>query len=149
MGDRITFSGISTGIDFQSIVDATMLAEQRRIDLVLANQAEETAKLTSIQGFNGLLLGLLSSSKALSVQENFRTQIVTSSHELLVSASVTGNAALGTHTLTINRLAQAQQLASQGFNDTDTIKAVFMRGLKQFLSNKKLSLSLLVYRSIF
>lgn len=120
MGDRITFSGISTGIDFQSIVDATMLAEQRRIDLVLANQAEETAKLTSIQGFNGLLLGLLSSSKALSVQENFRTQIVTSSHELLASASVTGNAALGTHTLTINRLAQAQQLASQGFNDTDT-----------------------------
>ncbi len=119
MGARITFTGISSGIDFQSIVDATILVEQRRIDLVIASQAEETAELTSIQGFNGLLLGLLTSSKALSDQEDFQTQIVTSSHESLVSASVAGNAALGTHTLTINRLAQAQQLATQGFNDTD------------------------------
>jgi flagellar hook-associated protein 2 len=119
MGDRITFAGISTGIDFQSIVDATILAEQRRIDLVISAQAEETSKLTNIQGFNGLLLGLLTSSKALTGQDDFQTQAVTSSHESLVSASVAGNAALGTHTLTINRLAQAQQLATQGFKDTN------------------------------
>ena len=32
MGDRISFTGLSTGIDFQSIVDATILARQRRIE---------------------------------------------------------------------------------------------------------------------
>jgi len=64
MGDRITFSGLSTGIDFQAIVDVTILAEQRRIDLVIASQVEETARLTAVQSFNGLLLGLLTSTNS-------------------------------------------------------------------------------------
>jgi flagellar hook-associated protein 2 len=119
MGDRITFTGLSTGIDFQSIIDATMLTEQRRIDLVMESQAEEAAKLMAIQSFNGLLLGLLTSSNSLSDQNDFQLQAVTSSHESLLSASVAGNAALGTHSLVINRLAQAHQVASQGFADTD------------------------------
>jgi flagellar hook-associated protein 2 len=118
MGDRITFTGLSTGIDFQSIIDITILAEQRRIDLVLESQAEEAEKLTAVQSFNGLLLGLLTSSNALSDQNDFQLQKVTSSHESLLSASVAGNAALGTHSLVINRLAQAHQVASQGFADT-------------------------------
>ncbi|NQU06968.1 MAG: flagellar filament capping protein FliD, partial [Candidatus Abyssubacteria bacterium] len=111
---------ISTGIDFQAIVDATVLAEQRRIDLVVAKQAGETAKLTAIQGFNGLLLGLLTSAHALSGQDDFQVQTVTSSLESLVTASITGNAALGTHSLRISQLAQAHQLASQGFANIDT-----------------------------
>ena len=119
MGDRITFTGLSTGIDFQSIIDITILAEQRRIDLVLESQAEEAAKLTAIQSFNGLLLGLLTSSNSLSDQNDFQLQSVTSSHESLLSASIAGNAALGTHSLVINRLAQAHQVASQGFANTD------------------------------
>ena len=120
MSGTITFAGISTGIDFQAIVDATVLAEQRRIDLVVAKQAEETAKLTAIQGFNGLLLGLLTSAHALSGQDDFQVQTVTSSLESLVTASITGNAALGTHSLKVNQLAQAHQLASQGFANIDT-----------------------------
>ena len=116
----ITFSGISTGIDFQAIVDTMILAEQTRIDLVRAKQAEETAKLTAIQSFNGLLLGLRTSANTLSRQQNFRVQTVTSSQESLLAASVTGNAAPGTHFITVNQLAQVHQVASQGFADTDT-----------------------------
>jgi flagellar hook-associated protein 2 len=119
MGERITFTGLSSGIDFQAIVDATILAEQRRINLVLVTRAEETAKLAAVQSFNGLLLGLLTSVSSLSRQNDFLSQSATSSHESLVSAQVAGNAALGTHALTINALAQAHQLASQGFADTD------------------------------
>jgi flagellar hook-associated protein 2 len=120
MGDRITFSGLATGIDFQAIVDTIVQAEQRRIDLVSAKKADETAKLTATQSFNGLLLGLRASATSLSKQKNFQTQAVTSSHESLLSASVTGNAAPGTHFIKVNQLAQAHQLASQGFADTDT-----------------------------
>ncbi|RJP20928.1 MAG: hypothetical protein C4520_10660 [Candidatus Abyssobacteria bacterium SURF_5] len=120
MGERITFSGLSTGIDFQSIVDVMILAERRRIDLVMLNKAEEQAKLTAIQGFNTLLLGLRTSATSLSKQSSFQTLSATSTQENLILASVTGNAAPGTHILTVNRLAQAHQLASQGFADTDT-----------------------------
>ncbi|GAB4345126.1 MAG: hypothetical protein Kow0099_25140 [Candidatus Abyssubacteria bacterium] len=120
MGDRIIFSGLSTGIDFQSIVDTIVLAEQRRIDLVVANQAEEQAKLTAVQSFNGLLLGLLGSATTLSRQQNFQNQTAASSHDSLLTASVSGNAAPGTHYITVNKLAQTHQLASQGFADTDT-----------------------------
>lgn len=120
MGDRITFSGLATGIDFQSIVDTMIQAEQRRIDLVTDTKTDETAKLTAIQSFNTLLLGLRTSAIGLSKQTSFQTMSATSTDEFLVSASVTGNAAPGTHTLTVNRLAQAHQLASQGFADTDT-----------------------------
>lgn len=120
MGDRITFSGLSTGIDFQAIVDVTIQAERRRIDLVTANQAEETAKLTAIRSFNGLLLGLLTSVNALSRQDSFQTQTATSSHESILSPLVTGNTAPGTHFIIVDQLAQAQQLASQGFADIDT-----------------------------
>ncbi len=119
MGD-IYFSGIYSGIDWQSIIDTIVAAEQRRIDLVSTKKTDETAKLTAIQSFNGLLLGLKASATTLSKQKNFQTQTVTSSHESLLSASVTGNAAPGTHFIRVNQLAQAHQLASQGFADTDT-----------------------------
>jgi len=121
MGDRITFSGITTGIDFQAIIDVYVDAEQRQIDLVTANQAEETAKLTTIRSFNGLLLGLLTSVNSLSRQDSFQTQTATSSHESILSPLVTGNTAPGTHFVIVDQLAQAQQLASQGFADTDTM----------------------------
>jgi flagellar hook-associated protein 2 len=120
MSSAITFSGISTGIDFQAIVDAVVEVEQRRIDLVETNKAEEQAKLALVQSFNGLLLGLLSSVNPLARSNNFQTQVASSNNESLVSASVTGNAAPGTHYITINRLAQEHRLASQGFADTDT-----------------------------
>ncbi len=118
MGD-ITFTGISTGIDWQSIIDSIVSVEQRRIDLVTATKTEETAKLTTIQSFNGLLLALRTSATSLSRQDSFQTLAVTSSNESLLSASVTGNAAPGTHFIRVNQLAQAHQLASQGFADTD------------------------------
>ena len=120
MSGTITFAGISSGIDFPSIVDALVVAEQARINLVIAEQADEAAKLTAIQSFNGLLLGLLTSASALSNQDDFNVQTATSSHESLLTASVAGNAALGTHSLTINGLAQTHQIASQGFANTDT-----------------------------
>ncbi len=120
MGDRITFSGLATGIDFQAIVDVTIQAERRQINLVTANQAEQTAKLTAIRSFNGLLLGLLTSVNALSRQDSFQNQTATSSHESILSPLVTGNTAPGTHFIIVDQLAQAQQLASQGFADTDT-----------------------------
>ncbi|RJP72593.1 MAG: hypothetical protein C4532_05870 [Candidatus Abyssobacteria bacterium SURF_17] len=120
MAASITFSGIYTGIDFQAIVDTLISVEQRRIDLVTAKQAEETAKLTTIQSLSGLLLSLRTSASTLSKQSSFQTRSASTSHESILSASVTGNAAPGTHYITVNQLAQAHQVASQGFANTDT-----------------------------
>lgn len=120
MGGRFSFSGLGTGIDFQSIVNSVIAFESRRIDLIRARQAEQTTRLTAIQSFNALLVGLRNQASALGDPGDFDVRSATSSNSTAVEATLTGNAAVGTQSIVVNALAQSAQVASQGIASLDT-----------------------------
>ncbi len=120
MGGRFSFSGLSTGIDFQSLVNSVVAFESRRIDLIRTRQAQQAVRLAALQSFNALLVNLQSQAGTLADPGDFDVRAATSSNSAAVTATLTGNAALGTQSIVVNALAQAAQVASQGIAALDT-----------------------------
>ena len=121
MGGRISFSGLASGIDFQSIVDTLVTFESRRIDLVRLQQVETTSRLTAIQSLEAFLVSLQTQAGLLADPDDFNVQQAVSSNPTAVTASLTGTASIATQSITVNALAQAAQVASQGMAGIDTI----------------------------
>lgn len=121
MGGRISFSGLSSGIDFQSIIDTVINFESRRIDLVRNNQSEATAQLAAIQSIEAFLVNLSTQAGVLADPGDFDVRQATSSNPTVVSATLTGNAPMTTQSIVVNALAQAAQVASQGMATVDTV----------------------------
>lgn len=119
MGSRVSFAGLGSGIDFGSIVDAVIAQETQRLDLVRAREAQETTRLAQIRSFNTLLLQLRTQAGALADPGDFDVLQAVSSNPTAVAAELTGDAAFTTQSITVNALAQAAQVASQGIGAVD------------------------------
>lgn len=103
----ISFSGVSSGIDTQSIIDALTNLESRPINAAKA----KVTKLTSLQGqitqLSTRLKALRDKAASLSTVAQGLSLSVTSSDTSKVTASASASAATGPHTLEISQLAQA------------------------------------------
>jgi flagellar hook-associated protein 2 len=100
----------------------TKLTELARapIDRLQAKQAALESKLTAWQTANTRLLALKTEAGCLSAASAFRAYAVTSSDEQAVSATASASALAGIYTFTVQQLAAAHQMASQGYADYDT-----------------------------
>ena len=117
----VNIDGLVTGLDTESIVAGLLDVQQRQISLLESRQAEISLQQTAFKAVEASIVGLQSSLGRLSqVQNNVfdsRTATVGDEDALIVTAG--SKAALGTYQLTINSLAQAHQVASNGFSDAD------------------------------
>ncbi len=118
----VSFSGLGSGIDTERIIEGLTRFHARRIeslqqqkDVVVRRQtvfAELQAQLMNLQGKVGRL--------ARSINGAFDSMQVTSSHPDLLGVTASSLASPGTFTVRVNSLAQAHQLASEGFADPGT-----------------------------
>ena len=117
-----TIDGLASGIDTTSIVEGLLQIHQQQIDRLNTRISEVTEKQTAFKTVEATVLGLRGSLSALSrVRDNvFDARTVTSSHESLVKAAATSGAPAGVHVLTVNSLARAHQISSQGFADQES-----------------------------
>lgn len=117
----VNIDGLVTGLDTESIVAGLLDVQQRQISLLESRQAEISLQQTAFKAVEASIVGLQSSLGRLSqVQNNVfdrRTAQVGDESALIVTAG--SKAALGTYQVTINSLAQAHQVASNGFSDAD------------------------------
>jgi len=111
--------GIISGLDMDSIL--TQLTELARapIDRLEAKQAALETKLTAWQTANTRLLALKTQASSLAAASAFRAYSVTSSDEGAVSATASASALGGIYAFTVQQLAAAHQMASQGYADYD------------------------------
>jgi flagellar hook-associated protein 2 len=122
-------SGLSSGIDWQSIISQLKSVEHQSIDLVTAKQNVYQKQLTEWQSFNTTLLSLKTSAGALSSPDNFAvyTASMTSDNgdvdaKGLLSVSASSTASPGSYSIQINNLATAQKLSSSTFSSfSDTL----------------------------
>ena len=116
-----TISGLATGIDTDAIVEELLKIRKTRIDVLSAQKKEVTSQQSAFKLIEADIISLRSQAGTLSRSLNnvFDTRKVTSSDEDVVAATATSRAAAGVYQVKVTSLAQAHQVASQGFASED------------------------------
>lgn len=115
-----SISGIISGMDTDTIISKLVAFAQKPIALLQDQQAAAMAKLTAWQGINTRLLALKIKSYALSTPASFQSKTATVSDDTALLATTSSDAAAGSYTITVNRLAEAQKQQSQGYLDINS-----------------------------
>ena len=148
---RVTFSGLSSGIDFEAIADAIIAAKQIPADRIALEISENATKIAEYKTFRDLLTQLKETLSTLhgavsvgNTQDIFEAKAAFASTSRsdgtaptaaanLVGMALTNDAALGSHTLEVLNIAKAHKVSSDvvasettalGFAGTFTINAV-------------------------
>lgn len=102
----IYFTGLGSEIDFDSIITATVnAAGYRKTQLTSWKESWET-KIEALQELNTALLDLRTALKGLDSSAEFLTKTVSSSDSSAASATASGDAETGAHTVVVGQLAQ-------------------------------------------
>lgn len=102
----IHFSGLGNGVDFSSIIDATITAQSYQVKRYTAWRSEWETKQTALNELNTKLLSLQTTLEDLSTPDKFMVKNASSSDSDLATATAKSAATEGSHTLIINQLAK-------------------------------------------
>lgn len=108
----ITFSGIGSGVDTDSIVTRLMQVEAIPITRLQQRQTEITNRQSLYAGFRTRLRSLSTAAGALSGSSAFNPIKAASSDSAVATVSTSSGAAVGTYRLEVSRLAQAHKVSS-------------------------------------
>ncbi len=127
-------TGIGSGIDVGSLVDQLVAAEGAPKSLRMnTREAELTAKLSSMGAIKSALSSFKSSFLNLTLGSTYSALKTTSSDTDVFTATATSSAALGTNTIDVLSIAQAQVLTSDAtYAAADTGSAVVGTGTLTF-----------------
>ena len=118
----LSFSGLASGIDTNSIITGMLALQQAQITTLQNKVQSVTSQQTAFDGVETDLTALQTAAEALgqSVNGAFDGRTATASDPTAVSAAAGSTATPGVYSFTINQLAQAQQVASQGFSNSSS-----------------------------
>lgn len=121
-----SISGLSSGIDWQGMIDQLREVEYNRVKLIEQEKATHQSKLEAWQGINTKLLSLKTAADELNARSDFNlfTTSLTSSSDTdasdLLSASAGEDASPGTYDIVVNSVASAQKLSSGSYSSATT-----------------------------
>jgi len=116
----MSVDGLVSGIDTSSYIDAVMELARQPAAMLEAKQAKLQSQMVAFQTLNASLLALKQQAYAMALPTSLSQRTLTSSNIDLLTATASSSAARGTYTLRVNAVAQAHQIASQGFADFDS-----------------------------
>lgn len=108
----INFSGLSSGLDSNSIIDATLTAERAPEQFWKNSITQLTQKQTAYNLVSAQLLNLQATATNIDGLRSFDIVTATSSSSDVASVTAQTGAQTGSHDITVNNLAKAQKLAS-------------------------------------
>jgi len=115
-----TVSGLVSGLDTASIIQQLMSIERRPITLLENQMAEAELQKNAFGTINTSLLALKTAADELSRETTWLEKSASVSDESVLAATVTSATPEGTYKFTVNQLATATQLATNGYADGDT-----------------------------
>ncbi len=115
-----TIDGIVSGFDTTSIIESLLGFQQTQLDTFNSRKAEITTQQSAFKGIEAQLLTMQNTLGRLNRSSNsvFDVQQAVSSDIEVMTAAASSNAANGTYSMTVNQLATAHQIGSQGFDST-------------------------------
>jgi flagellar hook-associated protein 2 len=113
----LTISGLASGIDTNAIIQQLVAVQQQQVTNLQNQQSGITAKETTIKQIEADLLDLQTQTNSLAASTNgiFDARSVTSSDQTIVTGAASSDATPGIYSFKVDSLAQAQEIASQGF----------------------------------
>lgn len=114
--------GLASSLPTDDIIRELMAVERRPIDRLNTRKAEIAARQAAVQEMNTRLQALRDKAAALSTGNLFGGMKASSSETSVLTASGGAGAAGGVYQVTVTQLAQAHQVKSQGFADTDSTR---------------------------
>jgi len=112
-----SITGISSGLDTQSLVEAIIQSERRNARLLEARQLERTSMITAYQAIQAKFLAVQASISNLASGTVFSRSKAESSDKDFLTVTAGSDASVGSYTVRVLQLAKNHQLASQGFSD--------------------------------
>jgi flagellar hook-associated protein 2 len=114
----ITFGGLATGIDTDTIVKELMALERQPINRLQRDKSWYQTRRNAFTSFDGKLTSFLSKIENLGSSEDLRQKAVSSSSEEFFSVSAGVDALPGTsYQIEVVSLAQVQKNVSNGYTD--------------------------------
>jgi flagellar hook-associated protein 2 len=135
---KVTFSGLSSGLDYQSIIDNIIRAKTVPVDNLKTTIDDNTKKITAYNDLKSLLqtlqdslsklrgaVSIDGSTNVFQAKDVFastsRTDGQTPSNASnLVGVTVTNAATLGSHTIEVQRVATSHKVGTKAFSATGT-----------------------------
>jgi flagellar hook-associated protein 2 len=114
------FTGLSTGIDWESTIQQLLAVESRPITVLENRRATLESQLTRWSSIQGQLQSLQSAVQALDTIPEFAAKLATSSHSSIVGATASASANPGSYDIVVQQLARSHKIASQGWADSST-----------------------------
>lgn len=122
-----TFTGLGSGINTDAIISSMQQFAQQQISQLTTESQGLNTQLEAYQSFNTTLSALQTAAQSISSASTFQSNTATSSNTAVATISATAGATDGTYSLTVNSLAQAQEIVSNaygsnnlGLNETGT-----------------------------
>ena len=113
----ITFGGLATGLDTESIIEALMEIERQPIDRLESDKSYYQSRLEAFSQLDSKLRDFLEKAEAIDTSIELNSPSVSSSSQANVAVTATGQAQLGSYQITVIDLAQQQKDVSQGYVD--------------------------------
>jgi flagellar hook-associated protein 2 len=117
----VTFSGLGSGIDTQSIITKLVEVESRYMQRLESWKAEWTAKIAALQDLNIKLTDLRAAAAAMGTLAKFQVKTVSSSNSAVLTATASGTAASGSHQILVNQLARNEIEVHAGLSDPTAV----------------------------
>ncbi len=111
----ITFSGLASGIDTDSIITELMALERAPIDRLENDKTYYQNRLKAFSGLETKLNDLAQKAEAIDTEVELSSFSVNSNSEEYLSVTTDGRAQAGSYQLSVVDLAQQQKDVSQGF----------------------------------
>lgn len=111
----ITFSGLATGLDTDSIVKDIMALERAPLDRIEAKKTAEAERLKAYDQFKSRLDDLKSAVSEMTLTSQVRATSVSLSSEDTFTASTTSGAT-GSYNIAVAQLSQVQKTVTAGFS---------------------------------
>lgn len=114
----ITFSGLASGIDSASIIEALMAVERAPLERLENDLSYYESETSAFAKLNSLLQSLQTAVNAMDTASELTSYTATSSNQNLLTAEAGSSASPGSYQIEIISLAEAQKDASnEGFAD--------------------------------
>ncbi|GAB7079428.1 flagellar filament capping protein FliD [Megalodesulfovibrio paquesii] len=118
----ITFTGLGSGTDFDSVIEATMAVESYRLNQMEAWDEMWSAKLEQVQAISTALTEYQTFLSSIDTESEFLVKTATSSNTSVVSASAGSDALEGSHTIEVGQVAKNDVwTTTTGWTSTDDV----------------------------
>jgi flagellar hook-associated protein 2 len=117
----ITFSGLGSGIDSQTMIDRLVEVESQQKARLESWKEEWTEKIAVLEALNTKMTDFRSSVAAMETPAEFQVKTATSSNTTVLSATASSTATSGSHQVLVNQLAQNDVWAHAGLASTSDV----------------------------